>query len=124
MTKRKVGPVLPHLYEYKVEVLRVHDGDTFEAEIDVGFNMRLTDAVRLDGVDTPELNNAEQHDRAVLARTFTYEWFYNAPLKTSFWIQSTKFNPREKYGRILAKVWRSGDPVDLASALIAAGHVK
>ena len=42
------------LYHYKVLVTRVIDGDTFCGEIDLGFNIKLTETFRLAGIDTPE----------------------------------------------------------------------
>jgi len=42
------------MYEYKAKVIRVIDGDTFEAEIDCGFSITVTQTLRLRGIDTPE----------------------------------------------------------------------
>lgn len=43
-------------YRYdNVEVLRVVDGDTFDALVDVGFGMHYKGRFRLYGVDTPEI---------------------------------------------------------------------
>lgn len=41
--------------KYLGHVTRVLDGDTFEAMIDLGFNVRQEFRIRLDGIDTPEL---------------------------------------------------------------------
>ena len=42
------------MYEYKAKLLRVIDGDTVDCVIDLGFNVRLKERVRLKGIDTPE----------------------------------------------------------------------
>ena len=43
------------MYEYIVEVTRVIDGDTFEGNIDLGFNVVMHDQIfRLYDIDTPE----------------------------------------------------------------------
>ena len=41
-------------YVYKCVITRVVDGDTVDVEIDLGFNMRYKDRVRMMGIDTPE----------------------------------------------------------------------
>jgi micrococcal nuclease len=43
------------MYEYRVKVLRVVDGDTVDVDIDLGFGMWLhKERVRIMGIDTPE----------------------------------------------------------------------
>lgn len=46
------------LYTYRAEIVRVIDGDTVVADIDLGFDVWLRDEhLRLDGIDAPEKNN-------------------------------------------------------------------
>ena len=42
------------MYNYKAKLLRVVDGDTVDAEIDLGFKIFIKDRIRLMGIDTPE----------------------------------------------------------------------
>ena len=42
------------MYYYKVEVLRVVDGDTTDVRIDLGFNVWHKCRVRLVGINAPE----------------------------------------------------------------------
>ena len=42
------------MYKYNAKATRVIDGDTFEAEIDLGFNIKVSETFRLKGIDTPE----------------------------------------------------------------------
>ena len=43
------------MYEYKVKILRVVDGDTVDVDIDLGFGVWLKkERVRIMGIDTPE----------------------------------------------------------------------
>jgi micrococcal nuclease len=45
------------LYTYRAEIMRVIDGDTVVADIDLGFNVWLRDErLRLSGIDTPEIS--------------------------------------------------------------------
>ena len=42
------------MYNYRAVVHRVVDGDTFDAEVDLGFGVSLTFRFRLNDIDTPE----------------------------------------------------------------------
>ncbi len=43
------------LYDYRARIVRVVDGDTVEADIDLGFNTwRRAERLRLAGIDAPE----------------------------------------------------------------------
>ena len=43
------------MYEYRVNILRVVDGDTVDVDIDLGFGVWMhKERVRLYGIDTPE----------------------------------------------------------------------
>jgi len=43
------------MYEYKAHVTNIVDGDTFDAEVDLGFGMYAKHRFRLMGIDTPEV---------------------------------------------------------------------
>ena len=53
MARRKKKEWLPFRY-YNVTIVRVIDGDTVEAQVDVGFHMTFKSKFRLKGVNTPE----------------------------------------------------------------------
>ena len=42
------------LYQYKGRVVRVVDGDTMDAELDLGFGIKMTQRFRVDSFDAPE----------------------------------------------------------------------
>jgi len=52
------------LYQYKAKVTRVVDADTVDAELDLGFGIKMNQRFRIDGFDAPEtwrpLNEAEK----------------------------------------------------------------
>jgi len=50
-------------YIYKIKVTRVIDGDTVDAEIDLGFNMTLHKRIRLHGIDTPETRTRDKEEK-------------------------------------------------------------
>ena len=42
------------LYFYSISNIRVIDGDTIDADIDLGFSISIRRRVRLEGIDAPE----------------------------------------------------------------------
>ena len=52
------------IYEYKVKVLRVVDGDTVDVDIDLGFSTWLKkQRIRLYGIDTPESRTRDLEEK-------------------------------------------------------------
>ena len=52
------------MYEYKVKVVKVIDGDTIDVDIDLGFNTTLTKKrIRLYGMDTPESRTRDKEEK-------------------------------------------------------------
>ena len=43
------------MYQYKAKLIRVVDGDTIDAAVDVGFGITVTQRFRVDGYDAPEI---------------------------------------------------------------------
>ncbi len=42
------------MYEYSAKLIRVRDGDTIDASIDLGFDVWVKKRIRLYGIDGPE----------------------------------------------------------------------
>ena len=52
------------MYEYRVNVTRVVDGDTVDVDIDLGFGVWLKDErVRIMGIDTPESRTSDKVEK-------------------------------------------------------------
>ena len=52
------------MYEYKVDILRVVDGDTVDVDIDLGFGVWLRkERVRMMGIDTPESRTRDKVEK-------------------------------------------------------------
>ena len=52
------------MYEYRVKVLKVVDGDTVDVDIDLGFGIVLTnERVRIMGIDTPESRTSDSVEK-------------------------------------------------------------
>jgi len=57
-------------YIYKINVTRVVDGDTIDADIDLGFNITFKKRIRLHGINTPETRtrDLEEKKRGIAAK--------------------------------------------------------
>ncbi len=52
------------MYEYKVNIIKVVDGDTVDVDIDLGFGIWIKDErVRMMGIDTPESRTRDKVEK-------------------------------------------------------------
>ena len=58
------------MYNYKISVLKVIDGDTIDAEIDLGFDIKTKKRIRFAGINTPEsrTRDLEEKKRGLAAK--------------------------------------------------------
>jgi micrococcal nuclease len=58
------------MYKYKCKLVRVIDGDTVDAMVDLGFDIWVKKRIRFTGIDTPEIRtrNKEEKKRGLLAK--------------------------------------------------------
>lgn len=94
-------------YWYIGKVLNVVDGDTVDLMIDLGFSIHHKIRVRLYGVNTPESRTKDvaEKEMGLKAKEFTKDWLHNH--ETVF--IKTVVDKNEKYGRVLAELYSSGD---------------
>ena len=52
------------MYNYKINLLRVVDGDTIDAEIDLGFDVKIKKRIRFMGINTPESRTRDLEEKA------------------------------------------------------------
>jgi micrococcal nuclease len=108
----------PYIYRVK-QVLRVVDGDTIDADIDLGFDISLTKRVRLSGVDTPESRTTDLKEKALGLEV--KEWLKkNLDSKKNILIKTELPDSTEKYGRILGRLYV--DDVCLNDRMISEGY--
>lgn len=62
------------MYEYKAVITNVVDGDTFDMDIDLGFNIHIHERVRLLDIDTPEKFGKEK-ELGMIVREYAREQF-------------------------------------------------
>jgi micrococcal nuclease len=107
------------MYEYRARIARVIDGDTVEAEIDLGFHVTLTVTLRLAGINAPETKGTER-PRGLAATRYLDSLITDLTGGTSELTVRTQKDVTEKYGRYLA-VLIAGD-VNLNDRMLADGH--
>jgi endonuclease YncB( thermonuclease family) len=99
------------LHVYNAVVRRLIDGDTFAADISLGFYVALVNrTVRLAHCNAPEVNTPEGQS----AKAFVGQLM---PAGTAIVVTSKEI---DKYGRILGSI-QLADGRDLATVLIAGG---
>ena len=52
------------MYTYKISPLKVVDGDTIDAEIDLGFDIKVKKRVRFMGINAPESRTKDLEEKA------------------------------------------------------------
>ena len=102
------------MYEYGCKITRVVDGDTVDADIDLGFSIIFQSRIRLYGIDTPEsrTRNLDEKARGKLASNFLKDSIQ----KASSVKVKTKLDKKGKFGRVLGSI--IADDVDLNQEMI------
>ena len=52
------------MYTYNIKLLRVVDGDTIDAEIDLGFDVKIKKRIRFMGINAPESRTKDLEEKA------------------------------------------------------------
>jgi micrococcal nuclease len=103
------------MYEYACTVTRVVDGDTVDANIDLGFDISYFSRIRLYGIDTPEsrTRNKDEKLRGLLAK----DYIVKALATGKQVVVKTALEKKGKYGRVLGSLIVDG--LDLNQDMIA-----
>jgi micrococcal nuclease len=116
------------MYEYRVSVTRVVDGDTVDVDIDLGFGVWLKDErVRIMGIDTPESRTSDKVEKkfglAAKARLKSLLG-KQAILKTQ--VNKNGEDMKGKFGRILGDFvcWDAKNDREsmVTTVMVAEGH--
>lgn len=92
---------------YKAKVVRVLNGDTISAEVSLGFNIKITETIRLLRIDTPE-NRGKEKAKGKVVTKFLTRMIEGKEVEL-------KINPDDKkgkFGRYLAEVYYKGENVN------------
>jgi micrococcal nuclease len=110
----------PYVYRVK-QVLKVVDGDTIDADIDLGFDISLTKRVRLAGIDTPESRTTDKREKALGLES--KDWLKNRlEFAKDIVIKTQLPDSTEKYGRILGKLYINNEETSLNEQMIDEGY--
>jgi|TARA_Y100000310_G_scaffold28089_1_gene26737 micrococcal nuclease len=108
------------MYQYKAKLIRVVDGDTVDAEIDLGFDVWVKKRIRLADINAWESRTRDKEVKAKGLRA--KEWLQGELLNhdNEFVVVSTEVG---KYGRCLGHIF-VGDDLDYSVnlRLIDEGH--
>ena len=90
------------MYEYKVKILRIVDGDTVDVDIDLGFGVWMhRERIRLWGIDTPESRTRDPVEKVFgnYAKDYVKDQMPIGSMQT----MRTQKDKEGKYGRILGE---------------------
>ena len=89
------------MYRYNAKLDRVVDGDTIDAEIDLGFEITIKKRIRLGGINAPEsrTRNLAEKKMGLAAKERLKEMLEGSA--NEFELESTKLG---KYGRVIGRI--------------------
>jgi len=102
---------------YNAELIKVVDGDTCDAWIDLGFKIKIKKRIRLNGIDTWEsrTRNKEEKVKGLEAKAYALNFLQSDGGKFK-----VKSHGLGKYGRLLGSIWVRD--VSLNESLLKHGH--
>ena len=107
-------------HNYSAKLLRVVDGDTCDAMIDLGFDTWVKRRIRFKGVDTWEsrTRDLEEKKKGLAAKAYVKDLLENSD-EGKFVLKSYGVG---KYGRVLADLFVKGHETSVNQLLIENGH--
>ena len=87
------------MYEYKATVIKVYDGDTITAKVDLGFKISIEEKFRLSNLNSPEIRG-EERELGLISRDRLRELILGKEVR----IKTLK-DKKGKYGRYIAEIF-------------------
>ena len=111
------------MYEYKVNILKVVDGDTVDVDIDLGFGVWLrNERVRLAGIDAPESRTSDAVEKVFgQAAKDRVNSLLGAEAVLISQISKSGDNIKGKFGRIIGN-FKTINGENVADVLMSEGH--
>ena len=110
----------PYIYRIR-KVHKVVDGDTIDADIDLGFDISLTKRIRLAGIDTPESRTTDVYEKKLGLEV--KEWLKERLNFAKDIIIKTELpDSNEKYGRIIGHLYINGEIISVNNQMIDEGY--
>lgn len=108
------------MYEYKVDkVLKIIDGDTIDLEINLGFDIKIKQRIRLAGIDAPETRTLDLEEKA--KGLDAKSWLEEQLKDQEIIIKTIK---EEKYGRMLGYLYTKNHSLTINERMIEEGFAK
>lgn len=90
------------MYEYKAKLIKIIDGDTIDAEIDLGFKISVRKRIRFLGINAPETRTRDLEEKqAGLKAKSRLETLFD----TSKGVFTLKSHGVGKFGRVLGEIF-------------------
>ena len=110
----------PYIYRIRT-ISKVVDGDTIDADIDLGFDISLSKRIRLAGIDTPESRTTNVKEKAMGLES--KEWIKKTLEGAKDILIKTELpDSTEKYGRIIGHLFINGQETSLNNQMIYEGY--
>ena len=108
-------------YFYKCKIVKIIDGDTVDADIQLGFNVTLSKTrIRLYNIDTPESRTRNLAEKALGLKA---KERLTELLGEKFYIKSLgEGKSKGKYGWVLASPYTLDTQEDVCELLVKEGH--
>ena len=109
------------MYTYRVKSInRIVDGDTIDVTIDLGFSIKITQRIRVAGIDSPEKRTRNAAEKAL--GVDATEWMTKHLEDASDLIIKTAVEgSMGKYGRVLGWLFIGNSEVSLNEKMVAEG---
>jgi len=110
----------PTPFEYNGTLVKVLDGDTIDAYIDLGFDLKIKKRIRYMGIDTWESRTRDlaEKEKGLAAKAYVKDLLENSD-EGKFSIIS---HGKGKYGRVLGELFVKGHDKSVNELLKENGH--
>ena len=90
------------MYEYRITIDRVVDGDTVDCWIDLGYHTQVHKRIRFIGFNAPESRTRDDEEKkyGLAAKEFITKWLTSGGVSIR-----THKDAKGKFGRILGEMW-------------------
>jgi micrococcal nuclease len=110
----------PYIYRIR-QIHKVVDGDTIDADIDLGFDISLTKRIRLAGIDTPESRTTDAYEKKLGLEV--KDWLKERlKFAKDILIKTELPDSTEKYGRIIGHLYVNGEEISINNQMITEGY--
>ena len=112
-------------YNYRAKLVKVVDGDTIDALIDVGFDIWVKKRIRYKGIDTWEsrTRDLDEKKKGLAAKARNKELLESVSNKSGYF--RIKSYGTGKYGRLLGEIFimdKDGNQISINEQMISEGH--